>query len=145
ASFLTRYRNPTYFSTQRQRILDICARGSFNAVYADGLPVSQYLMRGDLQCPAIIDLHDCFTLLYSRTVQAETRWLRKVALFAESRSIARLERSLSRVFSRVITNSSVDEAFLKTLDPAANTLTIGNGVDSGFFGPSDTAPDMTKV
>ncbi len=145
ASFVTRSRTPAYFAAQRQRIRDVCARGSFDVVYADGLPVSQYLMEAGLECPAIIDLHDCFTLLFSRTMQAEPRWLRRMALYTESRSIARLERSLSRVFSRIITNSSVDEAYLKSLDPAANTLTIGNGVDSEFFGPSDAEPDMAKV
>ena len=145
ASFVTRSRTPAYFAAQRQRIRDIWARGRFDVMYADGLPVSQYLMEAGLECPAIIDLHDCFTLLYYRTMQAERRWLRKMALYAESRSIARLERSLSRVFSRIITNSNVDEAYLKTLDPAANTLTIGNGVDSGFFGPSSAESDMAKL
>jgi glycosyltransferase involved in cell wall biosynthesis len=114
-------------------------------VYADGLPVAQYLMEARLECPAIMDLHDCFTLLYSRTMQAEPRWLRKMALYAATRSIARLERSLSQVFSRIITNSNVDEAYLKMLDPAAKTLTIANGVDSGFFGPSSAESDMVKL
>ncbi len=145
ASFVTRSRTPAYFAAQRQRIRDICARGSFDVVYADGLPVAQYLMAAGLECPSIIDLHDCFTLLFSRAMQAESRWLRKVAVYAESRSVARLERSLSRVFARVITNSTVDEAYLKSLDPTAKTLTIGNGVDSAFFGPSDAVPDLAKV
>jgi sugar transferase (PEP-CTERM/EpsH1 system associated) len=145
ASFVTRSRTPAYFAAQRQRIRDICARGRFDVVYADGLPVAQYVMAAGLDRPSIIDLHDCFTLLASRTMQAESRWLRKMAVYAESRSIARLERSLSRVFARVITNSSVDEAYLKSLDPTANTLTIGNGVDSAFFDPSDAKPDMAKV
>ncbi len=145
ASFVTRSRTPAYFAAQCRTIRDVCARANFDVVYADGLPVSQYIMEAELQCPAIIDLHDCFTLLFSRTMKAEPRWLRRMAHYAEFRSIARLERSLSRVFSRIITNSSVDEAYLKTLDPAANTLTIGNGVDSAFFSPSGAEPDMAKL
>ena len=145
ASFVTRSRSPAYFAAQCETIRDLCTRGMFNVVYADGLPVSQYVMKAGLGCPAIIDLHDCFTLLFSRSAQAEPRWLRKLAIHAATRSIARLERSLSQVFSRIIVNSSVDEAYLKTLDPAANTLTIGNGVDSAYFVPSDTEPEPAKV
>ena len=96
-------------------------------LYLDGLPMAQYVMDLGVKIPALIDLHDCLTLLYSRTMRVETRWLRKFALYAETRSIARWEKSLSRVFSVIITNSEVDEAFLKMLDPSANTLT-GSGI-----------------
>jgi glycosyltransferase involved in cell wall biosynthesis len=147
ASFVTRTRHPAYFADQCRRIRDTCVQGNFDVIYADGLPVSQYLAFANAAPPrpAIIDLHDCFTLLLTRTMRAEPRWPRKLAMYAASRSIARLERALSRVFSRIITNSTVDEASLKALDPAANTLTIGNGVDSDFFGANDAAPDMTKL
>jgi len=145
ASFVTRSRNPAYFSAQRHRIRDICASGNFDVVYADGLPVTQYLLEGDLAPPAIVDLHDCFTLLFSRTMQAEPSWSRKVAIYAASRSIAKLERSLSRVFARIITNSTVDEAYLKMLDPEAATLTIGNGVDSEFFTAGNISSGVAQL
>lgn len=145
ANIVTRYRTPRYFADQRRRILEIAAAGDFDVVFADGLPVSQYVMDGGLGRPAVIDLHDCFTLLFSRTMKAEPRWLRKLALYAESRSIARLERALGRAFQAVITNSGVDEAFLRTLDPSANTLTIENGVDGDYFRPSEVKPDMSRL
>ena len=145
ANVVTRLRTPAYFAEQRRRIADLLESGSFDVVFADGLPIAQYLLDAPLGVPAVIDLHDCFTLLFSRTVRAEPSWLRKLSLYAESRSVARLERSLSRTFRRIITNSEVDEAFLRELDPRARTLTIGNGVDSEFFAPSDLAPNLSKL
>jgi sugar transferase (PEP-CTERM/EpsH1 system associated) len=144
ASFVTRSRNPEYFAQQRRRILEICSRNSFDVIYADGLPVSQYVPP-DVGCPAVIDLHDCFTLLFRRTIKAEARLTRKLAVYAESESIARLERSLSRAFSAIIFNSEVDEAYFRTLDTAARTRTIGNGVDSIFFAPGGVASDPSKL
>lgn len=145
ASFVTRSRTPRYFRAQEQRIRSLIREGGFDVVFADGLPVSQYLIDSKVGRPAIIDLHDCFTLLFRRTMEAETRWLRKLALYAESRSIARLERSLGRAFSTVIVNSAVDEAFLRDLDPGAETLTIGNGVDGEFFSASDIEADPMRL
>ena len=145
AHFVTRYRNAEYYADQCQNIRDIVARNAIDVLYVDYAAMAQYVMDSELKTPAIIDLHDCGTLLASRTVQVERRWLRRLALYAESRSIARVERSLSRVFSRIIMNSRIDEEFFKTLDPSANTLTIGNGVDSEFFTPTDGNSDMTKL
>lgn len=143
--FVTRFRNPEYHAEQCQKIRDIFIQGAFDVLYVDGLLMAQYVMDSRLQRPAIIDLHDCLTLLYSRTRRLEPSWRQKLALYAETRSIARWEGSLSRVFSAIIVNSAVDEAFLKLLDPSANTLTIGNGVDSGFFRPSDIEANMSKL
>src|SRR6266699_508086 len=132
AHFVTRYRSPQYHAEQCRNIREILAQGGFDVVYVDGLYMAQYCLDAP-GFPAIIDLHDSLTLLYSRATRIEGRWLRKLALYAETRSIGRWERSLSRRFSLIVTNSRVDEAFLKTLDPSADTLTIGNGVDSEFF------------
>ena len=59
--------------------------------------------------------------------------------------MARCERSLSRVFSVIITNSPVDEEYLKSVAPAANTLTLGNGVDTAFFSPAETEGDLRQL
>jgi len=145
ASFVTRTRTPAYFAAQQRRILSILSAGKFDVVYADGLPVSQYLTGLAIEQRALIDLHDCFTLLFRRTMEAERNWIRKLAIYSELRSIARLETSLSRTFARIVFNSSVDEAFLKGLDPSASTQTIGNGVDGDYFTPGLVEPDYRKL
>lgn len=145
AHFVTRWRTPTHHAAQHKRIRDAFVQGACDLLYVDGLAMAQYVMSADLRCPAVIDIHDCMTLLYSRTTKIERRWWRKLALHAETRSYARWERSLSRVFNAVITNSRVDEMYFKKLDPGANTLTIGNGVDSAFFEPGDAESEMPKL
>jgi sugar transferase (PEP-CTERM/EpsH1 system associated) len=146
AHFVTRYRRAPYHAEVCRAIRHLIAQQATDILYLDGLPMAQYVMGIDRKIPAVIDLHDCLTLLYSRTMRVEKRWLRKLALYAETRSIARWEKSLSRVFSVIIVNSEVDKSFLKKLDPSANTLTIGNGVDSEFFCPKDgDKDDISKL
>jgi glycosyltransferase involved in cell wall biosynthesis len=107
--------------------------------------MSQYVMDSVLDRPAVIDLHDCLTLLFDRTMRMERHWLRKLGRYLTVRSMARVERSLSRAFSTIITNSQVDGDYLKSIAPAANTLTIGNGVDTAYFSPAATAGDPRQL
>jgi len=143
--FVTRHLAPEYHAEQCRRVRDLFVRGGFDVLYADGLMMAQYVVDSDLECPAIIDLHDSLSLLFSRTAQAEPHWLRRLALRAQTRSIARWEKLLSARFGAVITNSRVDEAFLKSLDPSGNVVVIGNGVDSEFFQPSSGKGDMARL
>ncbi len=143
--FATRSRNARYHAEQCRHVRDIFLDGGFDVFYVDGLVMAQYVMGTGLMRPAIIDLHDCMTLLFDRTTRMERNWLRKLALYLETRSMARCERSLSRVFSTIITNSPVDEVYLKGVAPAAHTLTIGNGVDTAFFSPAETEGDLRHL
>ena len=136
AHFSTRVRHTAYHEDICATIRDLTSRGGFDLVYADGLMIAQYVEGARVSCPAAIDLHDCVTLLYTRKAAVEQGWWRRILLRAEARSIARWERSLGRTFAAVITNSPVDASFLRTLDPAANVVTIGNGVDTEYFRPS---------
>jgi glycosyltransferase involved in cell wall biosynthesis len=143
--FSTRYRNARYHAEQCRYVRKVFLEGGFDVFYVDTLPVAQYMMDAGLECPAIIDLHDCLTLLFDRAMRIERNWLRKLDLYLGTRSMASWERSLSRVFSTIITNSPVDEEYLKSVAPAANTLTISNGVDTAFFSPTQTDVDMRQV
>jgi sugar transferase (PEP-CTERM/EpsH1 system associated) len=143
--FVTRYRNPSYHAEQCRYARDLFVDGGFDVFYVDTLPVAQYAMDTGLQCPAIIDLHDCLTLLLERTMRMERNWLRKLGLYLGTRSMARAERTLSRWFSTIITNSPVDEAYFKSVACGASTLTIGNGVDTAFFSPAETPGDKRRL
>ncbi len=143
--FITRHRTPQFYAEQCARIRDMYLRGAFDAIFVDNLWSAQYVEGAGLGCPAIIDLHDSITLLTVRTRRRERSWLRRLSLSFAIRSIGQIEAELSRTFGAVIVNSNVDEAYLRKLNPAANTFTIGNGVDSNFFGPGGGEPDWSKV
>lgn len=145
AHFVTRYRHSEYHREQCQIVRDLHARHQFDVVYADGLIMAQYVEDAKLDCSAVIDLHDSLTMLYGRAAGLERNSFRKVALKLEARSIARLERTLSTVFAAIITNSAVDEAYMRSLDRHANAITIPNGVDSEFFGGSHDDGDPHKL
>ena len=143
--FSTRYRNARYHAEQCQYVREVFLEGGFDVFYVDTLPMAQYVMDTGLKSPAIIDLHDCLTLLFDRALRIERKWLRKLQLYFETRSMASWERSLSQVFSAIITNSPVDEQYLKSVAPTASTLTIANGVDTAFFSPGPTDGDMRQL
>jgi glycosyltransferase involved in cell wall biosynthesis len=143
--FVTRHLAPEYHAQQCRQIRDLYVRGGFDVLYADGLTMAQYVLDSGLDCPAIIDLHDSLSLLFSRTARAESHWLKRLALRAQTRSIERWEKALGRRFRAIITNSRVDQAFLKSLDPAGNVIVIGNGVDSEFFTPTNGMGELTRL
>lgn len=143
--FITQYRTPAFYADQCRRIRDLYVGGGFDAIFVDGIWVAQYVEGARLGCPAVVDLHDSITLLTVRTRDREKTWLGRQRLSSSVRSIGKIEARLNRTFGAVIVNSSVDEAFLRRLNPAANTLTIGNGVDADFFSPGDVEPDPSKI
>ncbi len=145
AHFGTRLRTPAYHAEQCRRIREMVEKEKADVLFVDGLSNAQYVLAGSLPCPAVIDLHDSVTLLYTRKTRMERAGLKKLLLYAETRSIARWERGLSRAFAAVVTNSPVDEEFLRALAPGTNTRTIGNGVDSDFFRPTGQSSDREKL
>lgn len=146
ASLDTRVRTPKFYEAQCARIRDVLRSEVFDVVFVDGLTVSQYIRKADLSgIPAIVDVHDSVTMLLTRARASERTWRRRLAVTLETYGVSRIERSLSRVFSTIITNSDVDEGFFKRLDPSANTLTIPNGVDGDFFGSDDVSGDMSRL
>jgi glycosyltransferase involved in cell wall biosynthesis len=142
--FATRLRNRRYLVETARRISSLVKDGGFDVLYADGLANAQYVDES-LPSPAVMDLHDCVTLLYARKTRAERDWVKKLQLYLETRSITRWEKTLSRGFQAIIVNSKVDESHLKALDPTANTLTIGNGVDGDFFRSTGGEGDFSKL
>lgn len=131
---VTKYLYPEYHHQVCEMIRNVIGMESIDLVYVDGLTMTQYADTG-LGRPAIVDLHDSLTLLVSRMIKMERSLKRKLLLYPELFSIARWERSLHRTFPLIITNSKRDEMRIRELSPEANTLTIGNGVDSVFFSP----------
>jgi glycosyltransferase involved in cell wall biosynthesis len=134
----TRYLYPDYHRQLRSTIREMVADHAIDLVYVDSLAMTQYI-GADLSVPAVVDLHDCSTLLLSRMIRLEPTLRRRLLLGVDRLGIARLERSLHASFRLVITNSEVDEQHLRAMSPAASTLTIGNGVDSDFFAPTADA------
>lgn len=143
--FITRYRTPRFYAEQCQRIHELYLRGAYDAIFVDGIWAAQYVEGARLGCAAVIDLHDSITLLTIRAGRRERSRLGRLRLYFSARGIRKIEARLSRTFGAIIVNSSVDETFLRNLNPSANTLTIGNGVDSDFFSPGEVEPDMTKI
>lgn len=143
--FVMRYRNPEYHRTALETIgKRLMASGPAGLIYVDGLWMTQYVTV-DHRVPVVVDLHDSHTLLYQRLLARERRPSRRLALYLETRSIARWERSLGGFCNLIITNSTVDEAVIRRLAPASRTMTITNGVDTEYFAPAGPGVDRPTL
>jgi sugar transferase (PEP-CTERM/EpsH1 system associated) len=144
--FVTRYRQPHFHETASRRLREVYQAGGFEALYVDGLQNAQYVADSGLQVPAVMDLHDCVTMLYARKVPLTENFVPRLKARAATAGIRRWEKGLSRCFGAILINSPVDEGYLRSLNPAANVLTIGNGVDSEFFQPQGSeTPDFHRL
>lgn len=138
--FLERYRAPDHY----RGVLDLIARRlggpePADLLLVDGLVMSQYAAVPH-PVPVVLDLHDSPSLLYGRLLAMERRPREKLALYLETRSIARWERRLGRACDLIITNSPVDEAMVQRVARTRRTLTIPNGVDTEYFAPAGEEP-----
>jgi sugar transferase (PEP-CTERM/EpsH1 system associated) len=141
----SQYRNPAYHRRLRRLLSeDMVAGTRADLVYVDGLSMTQYFDRR-AGLPMIADVHDCFSLLFSRSARRERRRLRRLAIALEARSIARMERSLAVRYGVVITNSSVDEGALRRLMPNGRVVTIPNGVDCEYWTPGSNGHHSRRV
>jgi sugar transferase (PEP-CTERM/EpsH1 system associated) len=134
--FVTRYRSPSYHRAVVEIIRErLRMSGPAELIYVDGLWMTQYVAKS-YGVPVVVDLHDSHTLLYQRLLAREQHLVRRLPLYLEGRSIARWERALSGFCDLIITNSTVDEAVIRRLEPSSRTVTITNGVDTEYFTPA---------
>ena len=80
AHFETRYRHAAYHRSICQRVRDFCAHERIELIYADLLPMTQYVDRR-IGVPAIVDLHDSMTLLCRRILSAERTLRRRLSAY----------------------------------------------------------------
>jgi sugar transferase (PEP-CTERM/EpsH1 system associated) len=144
AHFETRYRNAQYNRSIRSHVRNTCARDRIDLIYADILPMTQYVDEG-IGVPAIVDLHDSLTLLFRRTLSAERSWRTRLSAYLGLISVKRLERDLEHKFDLAITNSAVDERVIRELTRELRTLTISNGVDMDYFSPGLALPEPDTI
>lgn len=144
AYFETRHVYPRYFAATRAFLSDLIRTEGLELVFVDLLMPTQYVDPA-WGIPAVVDLHDCLTHLGRRMVESATGLRARLEAHSFLASHRRLERDLARVFRRVVTNSSVDEAALRELSSDLQTLTITNGVDMEFFSPDETKVDPEKL
>jgi glycosyltransferase involved in cell wall biosynthesis len=144
AYFETRYRHPSYYRTIRARIKYICAREQIDCVYANLLSMAQYVDQG-LSIPTVVDLTDSMTLLETRMLQSEKDIRKRVSAYLGLLRTKQLERSIGRSVDLAVTNSTVDEAVIRSLSGSSSILTIPNGVDLDYFTPLEGSMNANMI
>ena len=142
--FETRYRQPEYYRSIRDRIRNLCIQERIDLIHVDLLDMTQYVDQ-QMNIPAMVDVHDSQTLLCRRVLTAERGWRKRLSAYLGLLSAKRLEGRLGRTFDLIITNSTVDEEVIRELSTKQKTLTITNGVDMEYFASDSTLPEADKI
>lgn len=108
-----------------------CATNPPDVLYLDHLDALLY--RGAApNVPAVIDLHNVYSLLVRRTADEQSNVLKRAFLRAEACKLERIERRAARECQLVCAVSGAEAAHFRSLG-AAQVHTIPNGVDCAAF------------
>ena len=94
--------------------------------------------------PAVIDLHNVYSLLVQRTAEEQTSALKRTFLRAEARKLDRIEQRAARECQAVCAVSDVEAEHFRTLGASA-VHTVPNGVDCAAFADLPTGREGLPV
>jgi glycosyltransferase involved in cell wall biosynthesis len=94
--------------------------------------------------PAVIDLHNVYSLLVQRTAEEQANALKRLFLRAEARKLDRIERRAARECQAVCAVSDTEAAHFRGLGASA-VHTVPNGVDCAAFADLPTGRDGPPV
>lgn len=144
AYFETCFRHREYHHSIRAKILEVCGLEGVNLIYVDLIVMAQYV-DCQVSVPVIVDMHDSWTLLLTRTLAFDQGILSKLRTCLNLVRAKQLEKAIGESCDLIITNSLVDERVVKELSGSSRTMTINNGVDMEFFTPSLSEIDPNMV
>lgn len=103
-----------------------------DVLYLDHLDSLSYLLNNGRSAspPAVIDMHNVYSLLMQRTAAEKSGSLNRVFYKREARGLARMEALAVRRCSKVFAVSDQEAAYFRRLG-AAEVSTVPNGVDCG--------------
>jgi glycosyltransferase involved in cell wall biosynthesis len=78
--------------------------------------------------PAVIDLHNIYSLLVRRTGSDQRSWLKRAFLLHQARLLERMERQAANACDAVLAVSETEVKHFRSLG-ATNVVTVPNGVD----------------
>ena len=97
----------------------------------------------------VYDAHNAEALLQQRNcltdLRRPRRWVAALYSLVQWQRLARVEANLARRVDRVIAVSDADAAALRRLAPGVQPLVVPNGVDTGFYDPSQPAAHLPIV
>ncbi len=117
------------------------AQAEADVIQAEGIEMAQYL--AGARGKRLFDCHNAEWVLQRRTCQVDLRRGRLPGAaysFLQWLKLRRYERAACRMAGAVVAVSDEDREALRDLDRRLRVDVIPNGVDAGFFAPSETPP-----
>jgi polysaccharide biosynthesis protein PslH len=117
---------------------------SIDIIQIEHTPIGRLRQAMPDHIPAILDCHNVHSSMREREYEAATRWRRRIAEWAEWQKTRAYERNTMKGFDWLLACSEVDKARLQRLDNSVSCLVVPNGVDVGYFQPSQPSAGATQ-
>ena len=130
----------------RQALLEAMGRTAFDLIVCDFLP-PLVNMPTRLPCPAVLFTHNVEAEIWRRHAETSSSVLKRQLYGMQHRRMLRFEEQAIRRFDGVLAVSEADRETFARLYPGAATRPIHvvpTGVDTAFFAPSSTEPDISS-
>jgi polysaccharide biosynthesis protein PslH len=120
------------------RILEIATAGKFDLVHVDHLHMVQYgqLIREKLGIPVALREHNFETTIVQRFYENQRNPLLKAYGYIEYKKLARFEGRAGGEVDLNVMITDEDEKRLLEINPTAQTIVMGAGVDTDYFRPA---------
>ncbi len=121
-----------------------CAENNFDIVHFDTISLVPYLHLLGTR-PATLDHHNVESQMMLRRAELESNPLKKKYFQNEGERLRSYEAKHCPQFSTNFMCSTLDEERLLSFCPDAHTRVIPNGVDTGYFRPTDRDTFVTSL
>jgi glycosyltransferase involved in cell wall biosynthesis len=114
------------------------ASATYDLVYFDSISLARYrkLVVGPRR---VLNHHNIESQLFSRRIAYERNPLLRFYLRLEAAKLRRYEAAVAGEFDANLVVSDLDASRLSEIRPGVRTAVVANGVDTGYFRPSDNA------
>ena len=117
------------------RMSKLLKDNKYDLIHFDTVSLYPFLKLAPPGVTTSLDHHNIESQMLLRRSQVETNLLKKLYFHQEGRRLKYYEKKFSEHVDINITCSAIDTDRLYKVAPAANVLTVPNGVDTGFFSP----------
>jgi sugar transferase (PEP-CTERM/EpsH1 system associated) len=130
------YRHPRFTGNLRRAL----AEERYDLLHCDHTQVAHAVLALETP-PRLLNAHNVDSVLIERLAAVERRGWRRTLLGWQARKVAAAERRTYPAFDGALAMSEVDRVHIERLAAGRPVWTIPNGVDVGWFEPTQTEPE----
>ena len=127
------------FRDFEEKLTQLLQKENYDLIHMDTISFAPY-MNHFKHIPTILDHHNIESHMMHRRAENERTILKRIYYKIEAIKLEKLEKNICQAIEHNITCSDTDTARLLKVAPTANVSTIPNGVDTGYYTPTNNGP-----